>query len=85
MANCFGIRAYSKDFFIIHIQRARELEPILGAWGQSPQQQSRGQNPWLGTRGGKAPWSWRCFVFKAVIFYGSATVLHEMMYYLYFW
>jgi len=50
-------------------------------WGRSPQQLSRGQ-------GDKAPLkltdTGKVFVFKAVIVDGSAAVLHEMMYYLYF-
>jgi len=55
MANCFGIRAYSEDFFIIHTRRARELEPIMGVWGHSPHTAVQGAEPLMGDQGAKPP------------------------------
>jgi len=54
-----------------------------GGLGAEPQRGSRGQSP-SGRSGGEAPppGAGEVFVFKTVIFNASATVLHEMMYYL---
>ena len=71
----------------VHSWRAREHEPIMGVWGRSPQQGSRGlgsrgQSPPAprGGQGAKHPAADEVFVFKTVIFNVSATVFHEMMY-----
>jgi len=47
--------------------------------GQSPQRESRGQSPRWGSGGRSPPKADKVFVFKTLIFYTSATVLHQMM------
>jgi len=59
----------------------------MAVWGGIPNSSPGGSAPGGGS-GGKAPLKMtdigKVFVFKAVIFDGSAAVVHEMMYYLYF-
>jgi len=47
--------------------------------GQSPQRESRGQSPRWESAGRSPPKADKVFVFKTLIFYTSATVLHQMM------
>jgi len=57
---------------------ARAYNGGLGAESPTAVQGAGGQSPMKLTDTGKV------FVFKAVILDGSAAILHEMMYYLYF-
>jgi len=74
-----GPRRVKKSGGQTHPWWAREREPIMGVWGQSPQRRSRGRAP-SGCHGAKPPEADEVFVYKTVIFNASATVLHEMMY-----
>jgi len=53
-----------------HPWRAREREPIMGVQGAEPP---------VGGQGRSSSAADEVFVFKAIIFNVSATVLHEMM------
>ena len=53
-----------------------------GGLGAEPQAGLQGAEPPVGARGRSPPEADEVFVFKTVIFSASATVLHEMMYYL---
>jgi len=52
------------------------------ASGAEPPEGVQGAEPPVGGQGAKPPRTGEVFVFKTVNFNASATVLHEMMYYL---
>jgi len=66
-----------------HPWQARVREPIMGVWGGAPAGVQGAEPQWeVRGRSPPPPGAGEVFVFKTVIFNASATVLHEMMYYL---
>jgi len=58
----------------MHTRRAPEREPMMGCWCVAPSG-GPGAEPMVGVRG-KPPEADEIFVFKILIFNGSAAVLH---------
>jgi len=64
MMSSLMVRAYSKDFLIIHTWRAQERKPIMEVWDVAPR---------AGVQGAEPPEADDVFVFKTLIFKGSAA------------